>query len=52
LAAGHRLVRDYLLRGAEAMPVSEARPALRTLTGCQDAYRLLDQFLSAMPALR
>ncbi len=52
LHAEHRLLRAYLARGAEAMPVAEAMPALRALAGCQDAYRLMLQFLDRMPDLR
>lgn len=52
LAQAHQHVRAYLARGADAMPVAEAWPALRALVGCQDAYRILDQFLDGMPNLR
>lgn len=52
LAGEHRLLCEYLARGADAMPVADALPALRSLAGYQDAYRLLSQFLGAMPQLR
>jgi hypothetical protein len=52
LAAEHRLLCDYLAHGADAMPVADALPALRALAGCRDAYRLLSQFLEALPHLR
>jgi len=52
LTAEHRLLCDYLARGGSVTPVAEVRPALRALAGCQDAYRLLNQFLEAMPNLR
>jgi GNAT superfamily N-acetyltransferase len=52
LTAEHRLLCDYLARGGSVTPVAEVRPALRALAGRQDAYRLLNQFLEAMPNLR
>lgn len=52
LVAAHSVARAYLAHGADAVPVAEALPALRALSGCQDAYRLLDQFLQRMPNLR
>jgi hypothetical protein len=52
LAAEHRLLRDYLAHGADAVPVADALPALRVLAGYRDAYRLLSQFLEALPQLR
>ncbi len=52
LAGEHRLLCEYLARGGGAIPAADVRPALRALAGCQDAYRLLSQFLEAMPNLR
>src|SRR6218665_2922989 len=52
LATAHAVVRAYLAHGTDAMPVAQALPALRALSGCQSAYRLLDQFLPRMPNLR
>jgi hypothetical protein len=52
LASEHRLLCEYLAGGADDMPVADALPALRALAGYQDAYRLLSQFLEAMPHLR
>jgi hypothetical protein len=52
LAGEHRLLCGYLAHGADAMPVAHALPALRALAGCRDAYRLLSQFLEALPKLR
>ncbi|MCW5230342.1 hypothetical protein D8B31_11895 [Verminephrobacter eiseniae] len=52
LATAHAVVRAYLAHGTDAMPVAQALPALRALSGCQSAYRLLDQFLQRMPNLR
>lgn len=52
LAEEHRLLCEYLTRGADAMPVTAALPALRALAGYRDAYRLLSQFLAALPHLR
>lgn len=52
LATAHATARAYLVYGVDAMPVAQALPALRALSGCQSAYRLLDQFLQRMPNLR
>ncbi|HEU0086831.1 MAG TPA: hypothetical protein VFQ77_04165 [Pseudonocardiaceae bacterium] len=52
LADEHRLLCEYLTHGAAAMPVTAALPALRALAGYRDAYRLLSQFLEALPHLR
>jgi GNAT superfamily N-acetyltransferase len=52
LADEHRLLSEYLTHGADAMPVTAALPALRALAGYRDAYRLLNQFLEALPHLR
>lgn len=52
LVTAHSIARAYLAFGVDAMPVAQALPALRALSGCQSAYRLLDQFLQRMPNLR
>ncbi|MBA2672779.1 hypothetical protein [Ramlibacter sp.] len=52
LAHARRLLGEYLAHGADAVPVAQALPALGTLAGCQDAYRILHQFLAALPDLR
>lgn len=52
LAAEHRALTAYLAHGEDALPLTQVRRALHALAGCQDAYRILGQFLGALTDLR
>jgi hypothetical protein len=47
----HRLLSEYLTHGVNALPLAQARQVLHALKDCQDAYRILDQFLDALQEL-
>ncbi len=51
LLAQHQVLRAYLTDGTDGVTVVEARKALRSLSECQDAYRIFSHFLEAMTDL-